>query len=80
MSVLSRKCLDDLSSNDEECNDYLVRNHVFYPTMECPTCGRGMEKMNTKKVFRCLNMSCNNREISLRKGTFFMGAGCRVLK
>jgi hypothetical protein len=67
--------------NDNTCFKFLAAEGVFYDSLPCPGCNKPMKRNEDKSVFRCTTNSCNQREISMRKHTFFFDTSlsCRAI-
>ena len=66
--------LNELITDNKAAITYLNNNNVFYNTLLCPGCQKEMKKNIDKQVFRCNSNSCERRELSLKKYTFFKGS------
>jgi hypothetical protein len=71
MSLLSERKFNSTLPDETTCIWYLIELGVFYDKLTCPGCGGDMNQNIDKKVFRCPAKRCKQREISLRKHTFF---------
>ena len=58
---------------------YLGGCLVFYPAIQCETCGFEMSMNMNRQKYRCLRRQCNN-ECSIRKFTFFYGSALTCSK
>lgn len=79
MSIPTIDEFNNLFPNNEICVKYLLEHDVFYRSIPCPSCERPMRRMDGKMVFRCYTKACADREISLRKHTFFYGSALSCL-
>lgn len=60
-----------LMQDEKTCIRYLASKSIFYETLPCPGCRDPMVRDLSKKVFRCPKKQCKQRELSLKKHTFF---------
>jgi hypothetical protein len=62
--------------NDNTAQQYLETNGVFYASLPCPGCGDAMQLKPERGCFRCSKRGCE-KEISMRKYTFFYGSSLK---
>ena len=62
-----------------ECRRFLVAYGIFYNERICESCENPMMLNIERNCFRCNRRDCN-KEISLRKGSFFYGSALACTK
>jgi transposase-like protein len=72
--IPTSKQLFELYHDDESCVRFLDDQNIFYKSFPCSNCGLAMHRRLDRMKFRCSAKTCDRREVSIRKGTFFFGS------
>src|SRR6185295_7561715 len=65
--------ISDILFKEDACERFLIERGAFYRTLDCPGCGKSMNRNEERKTFRCTVKRCR-KEFSMRKYTFFYGS------